>query len=405
MERNTTINIKENEIFYRILYNEQLFKAISSYGVKILNSDSYSNKLGIKVKQRLRRYQALDKIQLLEHLDIGTSNLTFNDTNILVNITQFTKPLINENGPLFHSEMEVHIINNENTLEENKKISENFFKKCIEFYTKVVLDKNKEVNRTTIYIWDEGFWETLEKGLSRNINTIYLDGQEIKIKNIIKDFLSEEQEEKYNNYGVPYKLNLLFHGYPGTGKTSLVYSIASELNMGVALLSFTRKMEDSDLMRALRRLPEDTILVIEDIDTLFESRKKNDENKNNITFSALLNTLDGIAHSHGQVIVMTTNHPLVLDKALKRPGRIDHSIEFNYANKNQIKKMFETFIPNQIEIFEDFYKKIKRLKITTATLQKFYFGNMNCENIIDLIPELEKICNENNYDSKDCLYT
>ena len=56
------------------------------------------------------------------------------------------------------------------------------------------------------------------------------------------------------------KLNLLFHGYPGTGKTSLVYSIASELNMGIALLSFTRKMEDSDLMRALRRLPEDTIL-------------------------------------------------------------------------------------------------------------------------------------------------
>ena len=76
--------------------------------------------------------------------------------------------------------------------------------------------------------------------------------------------------------------------------------------MGVALLSFTRKMEDSDFMRALRRLPDDTILVIEDIDTLFESRKKNDENKNNITFSALLNTLDGIAHSHGQIIIMKT---------------------------------------------------------------------------------------------------
>ena len=48
-------------------------------------------------------------------------------------------------------------------------------------------------------------------------------------------------------------------------------------------------MEDSDFMRALRRLPDDTILVIEDIDALFEARKKNDENKNNITFSALLN--------------------------------------------------------------------------------------------------------------------
>ena len=42
--------------------------------------------------------------------------------------------------------------------------------------------------------------------------------------------------------------------------------------------------------------------------------------KNAITFSALLNTLDGIAHSHGQIVIMTTNHPLVLDSALKRPG-------------------------------------------------------------------------------------
>ena len=197
---------------------------------------------------------------------------------------------------------------------------------------------------------------------------------------------------------------MLFHGYPGTGKTSLVYSIASELNMGVALLSFTRKMEDCDFMRALRRLPDDTILVIEDIDALFESRKKNDENKNNITFSALLNTLDGIAHSHGQVIIMTTNYPLVLDNALKRPGRVDYSFEFGYSNKNQIEKMYNTFIPNKKENFEDFYKKIRHLKITTAILQKFLFGNMKCNNIIEEIHELEKLCNENTYDIKNSIY-
>ena len=45
--------------------------------------------------------------------------------------------------------------------------------------------------------------------------------------------------------------------------------------------------------------------------------------KNNITFSGLLNTLDGIAHVDKQIIIMTTNHPLVLDAALKRPGRVD----------------------------------------------------------------------------------
>lgn len=396
------IHLKKNELFYRVLNTEQLYKAIRTYGCKILSGNC--NKFSVKTTQRLRRNENVDIVQFLEILDFGKSMLNFEDTNIIVNIIQFDKPLINDNGSLFHSEMEIFIIDNENTLEKNKEIVMNFFKKCIDYYTQIILDKKKELNKTTIYIWDDGYWETLEKGISRNIKTIYLDGMETKIKDIIFNFLSKEAEEKYANYGVPYKMNMLFHGYPGTGKTSLVYSIASELNMGVALLSFTRKMEDSDFMRALRRLPDDTILVIEDIDALFESRKKNDENKNNITFSALLNTLDGIAHSHGQVIIMTTNHPLVLDNALKRPGRVDNSFEFGYANKNQIKKMYETFIPSQIENFNTFYKKVKHLNLTTAILQKFFFGNINCEDINENINELEKLCNDNIYEPNKSLY-
>ena len=67
-----------------------------------------------------------------------------------------------------------------------------------------------------------------------------------------------------------------------------------------------------------RRLPSNTILVLEDIDVLFECRKKNDENKSAISFSGLLNCLDGIAHSDKQIIIMTTNCKMVLNKALTR---------------------------------------------------------------------------------------
>ena len=102
----------------------------------------------------------------------------------------------------------------------------------------------------------------------------------------------------------------MFHGVPGTGKTSLVFSLASELNMNVAIMTFTNEMNDTTLMRCFRRIPENCILVIEDIDTLFQSRKKNDELKNNITFSGLLNTTDGIAYVDKQIIIMTTNHNL-----------------------------------------------------------------------------------------------
>ena len=364
--------------------------------------------MAIKSSTRLRSKNKEDteKCDLIKLLDYGINYIKYKETKIAVRITQYHKPLsMGENGTSYHSEMEVRLTDNNNTFQENSEILNSLFRESIKYFVEEVHDTKKEKNKTTIYIWDDGYWETLEKGISRSLKTVYLDGVEVKIKEIMKTFLSEETEAEYERYGVPWKFNMLLHGYPGTGKTSLIYSLASELNMGVALLSFTRKMEDSDFMRAIRRLPERTLLVIEDIDALFESRKKNDENKNNITFTALLNSLDGIAHAHGQMIFMTTNHPLVLDSALKRPGRVDYSLKFDYANKNQIEKMFTTFLPKQIEKFKPFYKSVKHMKLTTAMLQQFLFGNKNCDNILEKLEELETLCNENKYDGNTNLYS
>ena len=91
-----------------------------------------------------------------------------------------------------------------------------------------------------------------------------------------------------------------------------------------------------------------------------KKKKKNDDLKNNITFSGLLNTMDGIAHVDKQIIIMTTNHPLVLNAALKRPGRVDLTFEFKYSSKSQIKTMFERFLPNQKDNFSEFYCRIKK---------------------------------------------
>ena len=59
----------------------------------------------------------------------------------------------------------------------------------------------------------------------------------------------------------------------------------------------------------------------------------------------------------------------------------------------------------QKERFNDFYDSVKHLKLTSAILQHFFFGNMDKDNIIDHIEELEKIVNENQYESKKDLYT
>ena len=176
--------------------------------------------------------------------------------------------------------------------------------------------------------------------------------------------------------------------------------------MDVALLHFVRDMNDVDFMRAIRRIPENTLLVLEDIDVLFEARKKNDENKSGISFSGLLNSLDGISHVDNQIIFMTTNCKMVLDKALVRPGRIDLDVEFKYSTKLQIKTMFEKFLPKQKKKFNEFYKQIKGLKLTTAILQQYLFGNINCDDILETIDELTEIVSNNNYETtKETLYT
>ena len=92
-------------------------------------------------------------------------------------------------------------------------------------------------------------------------------------------------------------------------------------------------MDDNNFMRAIRRLPKKCILVLDDIDALFKERKSNDGMKNALSFSALLNTLDGLAYRQGLITFMTTNYLCNLDSALKRPGRIDKIYSFQLASK------------------------------------------------------------------------
>jgi len=376
---------------------DHLANSITYYGVTCLKPNTYNINSAINYTSK---YKSKDKTNdIFKNLGEGLFELNYKDNDIYISINTIGNPVGLDNTSKIHLDLYIYI--------DKSKIDilEDFFHDASKYYIDNILDKKKEWNKTTIYVWDD-YWETIEKRNGRKLSTIYLGGTEYIINDKIKHFLSEDTKKLYTDLGIPYKLNILFHGHPGTGKSSLIFSLASNLNMDVALLHFVKDMSDLDFMRALRRIPPNTVLVLEDIDVLFEERKKGDENKTGISFSGILNSLDGISHLENQIIFMTTNCKMVLDKALTRPGRIDIDIEFKYSTKIQIKAMFDKFIPLQKDKFDDFYKSIKHLKLTTAILQQYLFGNIYCNNILDTIDDLKNICSNNIYEfKKDTLYT
>lgn len=65
--------------------------------------------------------------------------------------------------------------------------------------------------------------------------------------------------------------------------------------------------------------------------------------KSSVTFSGLLNALDGVASSEERIIFMTTNHYERLDPALIRPGRVDIKEHLGDAAGEQARRLFVKF--------------------------------------------------------------
>ena len=115
-----------------------------------------------------------------------------------------------------------------------------------------------------------------------------------------------------------------FHS-KGCGKTTFVQVLASQLKLDICILNLNNKdLTDNTFASYLREAPEKALILLEDVDAIFTRRSPTTGNgSESVSFSGLLNALDGVAAQEGRIFFMTTNHIEQLDPALIRPGRCD----------------------------------------------------------------------------------
>jgi len=166
----------------------------------------------------------------------------------------------------------------------------------------------------------------------RPMESVYIDLQiKTDIINDMSCFL--KNQEQYTRIGIPYHRGYLLYGPAGSGKTSLIWALASLFKKEIVVAN-------------IQALAEGTIdqysnafFVIEDIDHLIDFAAKN----NKFNLSKLLNSMDGFAAPQGTVIFMTTNNIEKLDEAMLRDGRIDKKYFIGPPSEAQIQEMINRF--------------------------------------------------------------
>ncbi|KIM34268.1 hypothetical protein M408DRAFT_325711 [Serendipita vermifera MAFF 305830] len=183
------------------------------------------------------------------------------------------------------------------------------------------------------------------------MESIVLDeGKKELILDDAKEFMGSEKW--YSERGLPYRRGYLFHGCPGSGKTSLVHALAGELNLDIYVINLSKKgLDDGGLSELVGDLPARSVALIEEIDAAFtrgvnretETNKDGTSSSAGVTLSGLLASIDGIQASEGRLLFATTNKYFALDPALIRPGRLDVHLEFTYASQVQAEELFTRF--------------------------------------------------------------
>jgi chaperone BCS1 len=230
----------------------------------------------------------------------------------------------------------------------------------------------KEVGKTVIYSSMGPEWRPFGRPRRRRpLDSVILKaGLADRLLADVQEF--SKSQAWYVDRGIPYRRGYLLHGPPGCGKSSFIMALAGALEYNICILNLNeRGLTDDKLNMLLSVAPPRSIILLEDVDAAFAKREAK-EMAYTVTFSGLLNCLDGVASTEERIVFMTTNHIDRLDPALIRPGRVDVKAEIGEADEGQVYSMFKRFYPDHLELVGDFTSSSAALSMSMAHLQGIF---------------------------------
>ncbi|KAK2677074.1 BCS1, N-terminal [Fusarium oxysporum f. sp. vasinfectum] len=196
-------------------------------------------------------------------------------------------------------------------------------------------------------------WQQVARRPIRPMRTVILEHEEKHdVLRDINEYLHPGTPKWYASRGIPLRRGYLFHGPPGTGKTSFSFALAGVFGIDIYVISLQDPtVSEEDLAVLFTRLPRRCVVLLEDIDTagLRRPNDEEDEEENE----------DGTGEKAGEAKGKKTEKAEKKEKKKSknakdssdsdtdiprrgshRPGRVDVQVGFKNATSAQASELF-----------------------------------------------------------------